>query len=416
MDNIYILLCDVLTNKNRRKLCNDEVKSLYYIAIKHGIWPILYLNLKQLFQDGLAEVPPKQMEIWENEYFFNVIQNIKMNSFVHKTIKALEKKGIPCCILKGETLAQLYSVPEARISGDTDIFIGTEKIDEAVETVKEMGYEVELKQALSHHIVCHSPLGGTIELHLTLHEEFIEEIWFDNQVFFQEPFQSIELENEKFQTLGYTDGAIFNTLHLIKHFLSNGVGLRQVFDVLLYLKEYKSEIDWLRYNQLMQGLKYDKFINVLYHIGVRYLNFISEDFDLYAVENEIVEYTMNEIMEAGTFGLEDQKRKEFYKTYTRERFHSFHSSDYSKYIEKTLIGKKSKIIFLSRERISIRYPYVKKRVLLLPIAWIHRLFDFAICLLKGKKKLEDYKTFENKNEQSDFVQKKMSLIRELDMI
>ena len=255
MDKIHILLCDVLTNKNKHKLCKDEVKSLYHIAVKHGIWPILFLNLKCLFQNGLAEIEQEQMDIWENEYLFNVIRNIKKISYVHKTIKMLEKKAVPCCILKGETLAQLYPVPEARISGDTDLFVGKERIHEAVEIVKEMGYKSELKESLSHHIVCQSPIGGTIELHLTLHEEFIEEIWFDNQIVFQEPFRIIELENQEFRTLGYTDGAIFNTLHLIKHFLSSGVGLRQVLDVLLYIKEYKNEIDWLRFNQLMKKSK-----------------------------------------------------------------------------------------------------------------------------------------------------------------
>lgn len=78
-------------------------------------------------------------------------------------------------------------------------------------------------------------------------------------------------------TLGINDGLIFITLHIITHFLIQGVGIRQLMDVLLYMSHYKNTIDWLRYNKLLEYLKYNRFMDNVVGIGVKHLGFAENE-------------------------------------------------------------------------------------------------------------------------------------------
>ena len=194
------------------------------------------------------------------------------------------------------------------------------------------------------------------------------------------------------------------------------MGIRQTLDTLLYLREYREEIDWERFNALIKYLKYEKFMDVLYTIGIQYLGFREEDFPPFIRREAQAEQVLDEIMEAGTFGFSNVQRKDFYITYTEERFQRFKKEDYERYMKAWRHESIWEIIFLDRKRMEKKYPYVKKSVMLLPIAWIQRIFYLILAILSGKKKTNEYTHAVNKNEQSDFVQKKMALIRELDMI
>ena len=402
------------TYKNIAEL--TDWKNLYQVSSIHGVQYIIFLKLKQLYEAGQLDIPKEFYEKWNAEFYYNTMKNVQRNAFIHKMLKKLEENGISCCLLKGEVLAALYPCPEARISGDTDIFIGPENIEKASALLRGMGFEVKPKNHTSHHVVCTHPIGGMVELHLYLHDELFEDVWFDKQSVFTEPFRKITLDGDEINTLGYTDGAIFVTLHLIKHFLSQGVGIRQVLDTLLYLKTYRQELDWESFNHLMKHLKYEKFMDVLYTIGIQHLGFREEDFPPFVRREAQAEQVLDEIMEAGAFGFSDIQRKNFYITYTEERFQRFKKEDYESYMKAWKHESIWKAVFLDRKRMEQKYPYVKKTAILLPIAWLQRIFYLIASVLFGKKRVKEYTHAVNKNEQSDFVQKKMSLIRELDMI
>lgn len=401
--------------------CEEQIRISYddrliQTATLHGVQYIIFPRLKQLYEAGQLDMPKEVYEKWNAEFYYNTMKNVQRNAFVHRTVKALEAADIPTCLLKGETLAVLYPCPEARISGDADLYIGPQNIEKAVAVMKKLGYEVQPKNKTSHHVICIHPVGGLVELHLYLHDELFEDVWFDKQSVFTEPFREITLDGEKLHTLGYTDGAVFVTLHLIKHFLSQGVGIRQLTDTLLYLKTYGKQIDGERFHRLMEHLKYEKFMDVLYTIGVCHLGFREEDFPAFLRREAQAEQVLDEIMKAGAFGFTDIQRKDFYITYTEERFRRFKDENYEDYIKTWKHESMWKAIFLDRKRMERMYPYVKKTVLLLPVAWMQRIFRLIATVLSGKKQVKEYTHAVNKNEQSDFVQKKMSLIRELDMI
>ncbi len=414
MNQIYQLLCDLLTNRCGKTLHAKEIEAVYQLANSHNVWLVLFPNLKALYQQGKAEIPEAQTAHWEKEYFFNVIQNVRRTAYVHKTIRAIEKAGIPCCILKGEVLSQLYPVPEARISGDTDLYIGEGHEEAVAAIVKELGYEIEQENVAENHMVAKHPVGGVIELHTQLHDELYEEVWFDKQSVIREPYRTVVSEGEEFHTLGYTDGAVFVTLHMIKHFLFQGVGIRQVYDTLLYLKAYREQIDFAYFNGLMKHLKYDRFMDAVYSMGVKRLGFATEDFPAFTMTEE--EALFEEIMTSGSFGFTAEQRQGFYVSYTKERFQRFRQEDYKNYMKQYHKVSVWEIVFLSMKQMKEKYPYLKKMPWLLPVAWVQRIFYLIVTVLSGKKKVTEYTEATNHHQDSEFVQKKMELVRDLDMI
>ena len=70
-----------------------------------------------------------------------------------------------------------------------------------------------------------------------------------------------------------------------------------------------------------------------------------------------------------------------------------------------------KVLFLDKYSMKIKYPYVARHGFLLPIAWLHRVFDFAWKTLRGKKN----DVVDNVGN-TEMIKARMELIYELDMV
>ena len=391
-----------------------DAKQIFDHGKKQGIWTVAFPVLKKLYEAGYVDVTDEQMNAYES-LFFGIAMNAAMRSeTVYAAISSLEKQGIECCLLKGEVLSELYSDPSLRISSDTDILIDINKVSEqqVCKAMEKEGFETKHRPGTSHHAMCTHPVGGLVEFHLSLYDELFEDVWFNNMTVNEEPFRDfVTSGGHTYKTLGITDGAIFVSMHLIKHFLSEGVGVRQLMDTLLYLHHYKADINWDRYKNLMQELKFEKFISLCCHIGEKYLMFESGEFDHLKTGDfdEFAAEKLFEDMEAGgKFGHDDEWRKDFYKKYTQLRFSRYKTGDYDEYMKNWIHEKWYKRLFPPAKAIWNRYTYLKKCKLLLPVAWVQHLFDFA-----KRKTVADAE----KMQITDTVAKeRMELIDRLDMI
>jgi hypothetical protein len=144
-------------------------------------------------------------------------------------------------LLKGTTLAALYAEPEARISGDTDVLINSDKEDKASEVLKTLGYEVSKREEHEHHFEAKHPIGGLMEVHVELIQKSVSDMAFYNKVEYNEEFR---IHQNGVKTFGFNDGLVYNAVHFIKHFVKSGAGVRHIMDMLLYMKKYEEEIDF----------------------------------------------------------------------------------------------------------------------------------------------------------------------------
>ena len=159
---------------------------------------------------------------------------------------------------------------------------------------------------------------------------------------------------------------LYLILHAYKHFVRSGIGLRQFCDIGLWAQKYHDEIDWQRLHGQCASVHAATFAVAAFCIAKDYLGI---DFDLPAPWSDAVdvEPLLHDTLCGGVYGSND---------YTR-----LHSSTVTlNAVKANRTGEKSSVlstVFPKREYLERRYPYLKKRPYLLPVAWVQRIAHYA---------------------------------------
>ena len=186
-------------------------------------------------------------------------KNLVRKQRVFSLIAEMEQQGIPVKLIKGYAVGLIYAYPECRNSTDTDLLIDVCQEERVLEFLKTKGFRITDRGDTEHHTVCQHPKLGMIEVHVHLYGEFVRSIWFKDakqRYLIRESPISIQDKDGKYVTLGHTDHLLFITLHTIKHFIYDGLGVRMMLDIALFFKHYKQTIDSKRYWMVLNELNY----------------------------------------------------------------------------------------------------------------------------------------------------------------
>lgn len=361
-----------------------NLRTIRKLALSQNIWQMVYGAIRKNIEDGLVSIPEEVYNSLETAFIANIAQNIRKVKFSNNTIKELEKNGIGCCLYKGYSVARLYPFPDMRISSDTDILIKQQDEKKASLILKKLGYEVENRAGYNHHMTVKHPVGGVIEAHISVMQRNWDDVIFQNKIRYTEEY--IRMENG-IKTFGINDGLINVTTHFIKHFVKSGAGLRHLSDMLLYMKHFENEIDWECFNSLMSELKYDKLIETVKLIGIKYwgMNFA----DVPQGNDDIVESLLTDIENGGIFGYSEEGRASAYSIFAMRR-KKMSKEEFKKYnvnhMEKTLLRR----IFPEREYMKRSYPVGNNKIYVLPISHIKRYFVIIKNIVTGKATIDKY--------------------------
>ena len=174
------------------------------------------------------------------------------------------------------------------------------------------------------------------------------------------------VEVDGFLTMPPHEHLLYLILHAYKHFVRSGIGLRQFCDIGLWARVYHDQIDWQRLYDQCASVHAATFAAAAFRIARTYLGI---DFDLPAPWNSTVdvEPLLHDALCGGVYGSND---------YTR-----LHSSTVTlNAVKASRTGEKSSVlrtVFPKRAYLERRYPYLKKRPYLLPVAWVQRLAHYA---------------------------------------
>ena len=312
-------------------------------------------------------------------------RTIMFSNAVHKRgifqlLEDMEAAGIPAVLLKGYAIADCYVLPESRMCGDADIWINPKDEDRACEFMKKQGFTVEPRWKNGHHAVCNHPMLGCVELHVILYDEIVEDVWFgrmDGSEFVVEPYLQVTADDGKYQTLGYTDHFIFLVLHMIKHFILSGLTVQMMLDVALYFKQHAAQIDTERVWDTINSLHYGKLLNCILWAMIRYCGFKQNDFSGICEDApEQIEEILSDLEEGGWMGWQDKSaREEGWQEYNRQLLMEKRSKLlYLLYMIRWKSSMYWKALFPSKRDLEQKYPYIQKYPILLPMAWLHRLF------------------------------------------
>lgn len=301
-------------------LSDDEWQEMFELAQKQALLGIAFEGVKKLPQ----EYWPKGGMVLKWTMATEAIKhrNRQTTDVCLRLTEIMSKEGFDICILKGQANHVYYdrlidgvSLGMLRVCGDVDAWIlPKEKILHPVKFIIDYCHRKNILLSLCHLHAEVKPIGGVpVEIHFR--PSFLNAPWRNRC--FQKLFKSAVFENAKIDDIGIVKklrvdyDLIFQMNHIYRHLLDEGVGLRQVFDFYVLLKDYNKERivrkELMGKEEIMKiisscGMK--RFATALMFVLKDIFHVGNDELICGISENDGL-FLLNEIMMAGNFGHYD---------------------------------------------------------------------------------------------------------------
>ena len=339
-------------------------------------WPVIFtLANQQKLLPILFEAVRKTPAAEENATLFAVTKQQVIGQVLNQTVRSAEftelyqklrSASLHPVVVKGLLCSRLYPLKDHRISADDDLYIPDAKFMACHEQLLANGLTTDTPtdELATADEVSYTKKGSPLYIELHRHLFDSSEDAHDELNHFFVDLNPVEIDG--FLAMPPHEHLLYLILHAYKHFVRSGIGLRQFCDIGLWAREYHDEIDWQCLHDQCASVHAATFAAAAFCVARAYLGI---EFDLPAPWNASVdvEPLLHDTLCGGVYGSND---------YTR-----LHSSTVTlNAVKASRTGEKSSVlstVFPKREYLERRYPYLKKRPYLLPVAWAQRLAHYA---------------------------------------
>ena len=386
MNRIQTIFIQALTAALQDKPCSiegeitaAEWKELFSLAIEQKVLPLIYQSVYSMPQ---YQKTGQEMDGEAGERVLRHVMLQMQQTFEFLQLyKRLDERGLQPVVVKGIVCRRLYPQPDYRPSGDEDLLIPQGSYDEYKKALFEGGMELiqSGNEDTAYEVRYRSASGRLmVEVHRTLFSEEDGVLYEGLNDLFSHAFSDsilVEEQGVRIRTLNESQHLLYLLLHAYKHFLSGGFGIRQLCDMVMFANACGDRIDWDYVMAACERVQAGIFAASLFRIGREYLILDPEKAcypESWRSREVDPEDLLLDVLQAGIYGSAELSRK--------------HSSSITiGAVEASRAkGKGSgrasgllKAVFPSAEALSSRYPYLKEKKYLLPMAWLSRIFSYT---------------------------------------
>ena len=339
-------------------------------------WPAIFtLANQQKLLPILFEAARATPAAGENAALFAVTKQQVIRQVLNQTVRSAEfadlyhklrAAGLHPIVVKGQLCSRLYPLKDHRISADDDLLIPDGEFMACHEQLLTNGLTTDTPtdELATADEVSYTKDGSPLYIELHRHLFDSAEDAHDELNHFFTDINPVEMDG--FLAMPPHEHLLYLILHAYKHFVRSGIGARQFCDIGLWAREYHAEIDWRRLHDQCVSVHAATFAAAAFRIARDYLGI---DFDLPMPRDASidVEPLLHDTLCGGVYGSNDLTR--------------LHSSTVTlNAVKASRTGEKSSVlrtVFPKREYLERRYPYLKKRPYLLPVAWAQRIAHYA---------------------------------------
>lgn len=360
-----------LTGETTNKAYSDiDTEQLMRLAEIHRILPLV---CDCIYAKGLTEnLEGKVIE----SYRFKAVkiatrEIVKSHEFID-ILNVFKESGLEPTVVKGIVCRNMYPKWMLRPSVDEDLLVNPEEMNRYHDVLIAEGLYLEQKEEdiASNNEISYRKENSPIfiEIHPSLFPVESEAYGHLNKYFqgSAERNTVINIDGLDIRTLSSTDHLLYLILHVYKHFVHSGFGIRQVCDIMIMSMECGSEIDWEHIKDVMNDIHATEFLNAIYNIGYKYLGFDAEKAHISAgfINTAIDERPLLEdIIIGGLYGASVDNR--------------IHSSNM---MLSAITSRKSRgllrSLFPSYSYMSSQFEYVRRFRFMLPFGYVHRIFRY----------------------------------------
>lgn len=305
MNDLAELLQIALGKAENLKEPWDEARwnTVFEQAVRQSVIGVCYRAIQKLPEDFL---PPIQIKVqWGLVYEDVVASNELMDRHSAEITKAVLDYGFRSCILKGQGLALLYPWPEARQSGDVDLWMEGD-YEKIISFLKK---HWKLEKCVYHNAEVNCFNDETcLEIHY-------RPAWLNN------PFDNGKLQrwfrdmapaqfdryllDKGFAAPDVAFNLVFCMVHICRHILNGGIGVRQLLDYYFILLHSNSE-DRSSAFRFLASVHLARFVAVVM-FAMRELFALDENLFLCDPDAKYGPMLLKEIECSGNFGLFDSR-------------------------------------------------------------------------------------------------------------
>lgn len=303
-------------------LSHDEWEEMFDLAKKQALLGLAFEGVKKLPKE---QWPQGDIVLkWTMATELVKRQNLQTTNVCLRLNDIFAKEGFETCILKGQANHVYYdrlidgvSLGMLRVCGDVDAWIWPkEKILHPVKSIIDYCQRRNILLSLCHLHAEVKPINGVpIEIHFR--PSFLNAPWRNR--YFQRVFKAAVFDNAKIDDSGIVKklrvdyDLIFQMNHIYRHLLDEGVGLRQVFDFYVLLKDYNKErnirTELMGKEEMMKiisscGMK--RFATALMYV-LKDIFHVGNDELICGISEKDGLFLQDEMMMAGNFGHYDTR-------------------------------------------------------------------------------------------------------------
>ena len=326
------------------------------LSKSHQVEGIVYHQCKRF-------MPSEVLQIFDDITSTTLYYYVNRRVALKEVVVNLEKNEISYAVVKGFGIAEYYPIPALRTMGDNDIIVHRNDMSAAMEEMRSIGYKgIENDKADSWGCVKNKI---TFEIHdrLVSGTEFLrpeQENFFNNY--------------DQYLVNGGLDWSfhfLFLIIHLRKHFMNSGVGIRQFMDLAVLIQNCP-KLDWAWIEEKLEELDLFRFTQSCLLLLEKWFGVeLPINCDHNKMDHHFYEEVTDRILKNGVFGKNNTSNK-------------------GNYDRNVLINSRGWLL-LRRFRYVVRnmlppydymrtYPgcnYVDGRPYLLFIAWGHRFIYYS---------------------------------------
>lgn len=349
----------------------EDWHRLRMLAGTHKMGPMVFETLWST--QGFCGTDKGLAAAWRRDTMLQAAGQTMCSSRIVAITAALEEAGVPYALLKGLVCRELYTRPDLRPSGDEDVLIRPADRQKCQEVLQQCG----LQMVMGDENVTHwrDSLSG---LHIELHSRLLSGAHPEEEELNARMMQQLDhtvtvpVSGGTVQSLAPTWHFVFLVCHALKHFLTGGVGVRTLCDVVSFAEHYKDEIDVPTVEKMLEGIHGRVFLDQILAMGQIWLSFDPAAAGWTYSGRPDPDSMIEDCLDAGVYGQSSMSRK--------------HSAELV--LQATDSGsthvRLGSVLFPARKDMLRRYPELERWPVLLPVCWCRRLGTYAGEVLRSK--------------------------------
>ena len=331
-------------------------QKIYDLAMMHDV-----CNLAFYAVEKLQRKPDEPLYTqWRTRRDLALMRDMHQEHAREELVKAFREKDIPFLELQGTVIKEYYPHREYRTMSDLDFIVPTERLDEAGQILRNLGYALRIQGNFE--------IDGkrAPNIYVELHTEY-----FPKNTFLYNSMGDPDFRKDKSPEETIREFYLYNVIHVAKHYFSAGCGIRRVLDLYLLQARYGEELEHMDIDRDLEKVGIADFTGEI--------NALAQDW----FRPEGFRWTESQMAEQILLSPLHGQRENF----IHSRITDIGGEGTARPVAKLkyLLHR----LFPGRVVMHKHYPFLKKWVILYPFCWIHRGIKLVTSgrLSRAKKEL-----------------------------